>query len=89
MKKKMVGLLSIILFPLFLFVGCEDDECKDCGGGISKGYYFKQVTEGDLATLGAIEGIELDICITYSVIDLVSEKIDTETVGIVDDCCCD
>jgi len=89
MRKILRVFFFVTFLPLLLFVGCDDDSCTGCGPGIKQGYLFKKVTEEDLATLGAIEGIELNICITYSVIDVVSEEIDTETVKIVDDCCCD
>lgn len=89
MNKIMKTFLSLILITSFFFISCEKDECGDCGPGVKGGYFFKRVTEEDLATLGEIPDIELDECITYNVVDIASEEIDIETVDIVDDCCCD
>jgi len=89
MNKIMKTFLSLILITSFFFIGCEKDECGDCGPGIKEGYFFKRVTGEDLATLDEIPGIELDKCITYSVKDIAGDDIDIESVDIVDDCCCD
>lgn len=89
MVKARTLLLAFAFLGLLFNVSCQTEECSDCGPGITQGYLFKLVTEKDLATLGEIEGIEVDVCITYSFVDVVTEEIDTETVKIVDDCCCD
>lgn len=78
-----LSLLTLLAFPY----SCADkDECADCGGTLFEGYLFKEVTEQDLAQLGTIEGINIGVCIRYR---LSGEEFDTETIAIVDDCCCE
>ncbi|MFQ6616664.1 MAG: hypothetical protein ACE5HZ_07875 [Fidelibacterota bacterium] len=80
-------LLSLVI--LVIGGGCDGDECEDCGPGVEEGYLFKRVTEDDLAVLAGIEGVSVDVCVTYQVLDIATGEMDTETVQVVEDCCCD
>ena len=85
-----IFLTIILTLSLFLLVNCEDNpECVSCGGGLLEGFLFKKVTQGDLAEIGNIEGINIGICIRYQLLGLTDEEFDLETIAIVDDCCCD
>ena len=83
MKIKSLLLSFVILVP---FTSCEKEEgCDDCGGDISDGYFFNEVTPEDLIVLGAVE-VEVGACIRYK---LDGTEFDLETVMVVDDCCCE
>ena len=84
-------ILTIILtLSFFMMVTCEDNpECASCGGGLLDGFLFKEVTQGDLAEIGNIEGINNGICIRYQLLGLTEEEFDLETIAIVNDFCCE
>ena len=85
-----IFLTIILTLSLFLLVNCEDNpECVSCGGGLLEGFFFKKVTQDDLAEIGNIEGMNIGICIRYQLLGLTDEEFDLETITIVDDCCCD
>lgn len=79
--------LTVFVFLVFLFSACDkDNDCSDCGGGLTGGYLYKKVTSSDLGQLGEVEGINLDSCIRYK---LTGDEYDPDKVTIVSDCCCD
>lgn len=84
-----IGIILLSLFVAIVAIGCEQDECEDCGPGVEEGYLFKRVTQDDLAILAGVEGVALDVCITYQVLDVATGEIDAETAQVVEDCCCD
>ena len=67
--------------PITLIV----QNCTNCGGGLVDGYMYKEVSMADLVGLGAVEDIEVGVCIRYK---LDGTDFDLETVQVVDDCCC-
>ncbi len=85
---------SIYPILLVLLVGlfnpaCTDEDCSDCGGNISEGYLFRQVTEEDMdQLLPVFPDIKLETCIRFK-LELTGSEIDLESVTVVDDCCCD
>lgn len=87
--KYRIGIILLSLLVAIIPIGCEQDECDDCGPGVEEGYLFKRVTQDDLSALAGIEGIALDVCISYQVLDVATGEIDRETVTVVKDCCCD
>lgn len=89
MMKIKTGAVLLVLALALAETGCQRDECEDCGPGIEEGYLYKRVTQEDLAELAGIEGISLDVCITFQVLDIDTGEMDTETVMVVEDCCCD
>jgi len=80
---------NLILLSLSLFlINCSDNsntqDCTDCGGGLLDGYLFKEVTTGDLESLGQISvNADLGACIRYKL-----DGEDFEDAVVVDDCCC-
>jgi len=85
-----VFLTILLTLSTFLLVTCEDNpECTSCGGDLSDGFLFKEVTQNDLAEIGNIEGMNIGICIRYQLTGLIEEEFDLETIAVVDDCCCE
>ena len=85
-----VFLTIILILSFFMMVTCEDNpECASCGGDLSDGFLFKEVTQKDLADIGNLEGMNIGICIRYQLTGLIEEEFDLETIAIVDDCCCE
>ena len=85
-KKVCIGFAFILLLAL---VTCQDNsECSDCGGDLLDGFLFKKVTQEDLADIGSIDGVNIDVCIRYQLSSLTDGDFDLESIEVVDDCCC-
>lgn len=83
--------IAILVTALSLSVGsgCNNDDCKDCGGGVIEGYLYKTVEQEDLAELTPnFPDLQIEACIRFK-LDLNTSGFKLETVEVVDDCCCD
>ncbi len=81
---KYCSLLLVLSFIALL--SCDENaDCPDCGK-ITEGYLFKKVTQDDFAAFSGVSGIEVDACMRYKV---TSGEITSNTITIMDDCCCE
>lgn len=85
----MIKPLSTLLL-LFFIINCGGDNstvssCTDCGGGLTNGFLYKEVSIEDIVSLADINVTAADVgkCIRYKL-----DGIDFSEATVVEDCCC-
>ena len=80
--------ILISIFFLIFLINCgadnSDSTCTECGGGLSEGYLYKEVTFNDIAGLAEIDvNVDVGKCIRFKM-----DGTDFSEAAGVDDCCC-
>jgi len=77
---------TIFIWAALSLGGCNiKNDCVDCGGGLLDGYLYKVVSTDDLAS---VPDLDIESCIRFKYTVLTNDEIDSETVTVVNDCCC-